>query len=585
MSVCVCLCAGLRKRASLVRARRRSSPVASAGWTKTDAGGSCLIGLLCPVSAAAAERRERTNEGGAPSSAKWGAKRAALRGQHAATATLSEEGERQSSIVATTGLLFRLRLAPARSLRQLSTAVDRDRVALLVEHNRRLAPDSLDEATQDAELQLAWIKRAAAAATGDREERTVDRMIRELVHLEKPLAYVLGTQPFYPLPVELLVRPPTLIPRPETEHWLNLLVDRLRPGPRRILDIGTGSGCIALALTYALTSQSRSDRSRSSEVRTVAVDQSEAALSLAGENAHRCGLATSPSRHTRRDQHQQGSLPPAGLVSFVQSDLFAPDFASTVLSALPGPSSSSASSSASPFSRREPQQRRRRFDLVVSNPPYIPLREYETLDRSVREWEDRRALVGEPTPRSDVPSTSGAHPEATGAESTGDDDGLAFYRRIVSLLETLLEPPPPSSPPVRARHRNHNNSSPTRQPLPQDRAPASALSSPCVAFEVGRGQARAVERMLLAWRPTSPDSRPTGLAPSSSLPTSTVRAGVQGNRNGDGQGTTDRAAGDTVSATNSRPGWRLQTEVVVDPWGVERAVFAWWTTSANQAAP
>lgn len=122
-----------------------------------------------------------------------------------------------------------------------------------------------------------------------------------------------------------------------------------------------------------------------------------------------------------------------------------------------------------------------RFDLVVSNPPYITKAEYATLDHSVRAWEDHGALVG----------------EQVGSASQGDvkDDGLVFYRRIASLLAKLLAHDAPGKAPV-------------------------------VAFEVGQGQARAVERMLRDWR---------------------------------GEGTR-----------------RLDAEVVKDPWGIERAVFARW---------
>ncbi|GAA5878723.1 hypothetical protein JCM3774_000488 [Rhodotorula dairenensis] len=406
-------------------------------------------------------------------------------------------------------------------------------------------------------------------------------MIRELVHLEKPLAYVLGTQPFHPLPVELLVRPPTLIPRPETEHWLNLLLDRLRPGPRpevdtfRILDIGTGSGCIALGLTHALRPQT----GEKIRVQTVAVDQSEAALALAKENADRCGLGIGS-----RDACG-GSSP--SLVSFVQADLFSPEFASSVLSALPD--SPSSSRLPSPTLDETAPRARRRFDLVVSNPPYISLHEYETLDPSVREWEDRRALVGEPSPTLQTPdpvsprtpAASQGHPEAKTAPKSGQqDDGLIFYRRITSLLDALLETPPP--PPTSNRDRHPHSPIWTQQQQERQRT----TSPPCVAFEVGKGQARAVEQMLRAWRPPSGSALSRSQTPAlgSSLAPSFGQAGrEQANRSrtDDGAG---RAAGDLVPAPDSNldasVSWRLQTEVVVDPWGVERAVFARWTTAA-----
>ncbi|GAA5909711.1 hypothetical protein JCM8208_003852 [Rhodotorula glutinis] len=269
-------------------------------------------------------------------------------------------------------------------------------------------------------------------------------MIGDMVDGDKPLAYVLGTQPFHPLVHPLLVRPPTLIPRPETEHWVSILAARILssssasppptsadPPPFRLLDIGTGSGCIALALTAHLRSAGRA-------VQCTAVDCAPTALALAAENA----------------AHQSLS----DVVAVREADLFSPSFAAAVTDGGGG------------------------FDLVVSNPPYITRAEYAELDPSVRAWEDRGALVGEERAR-----TAGAN----------DDDGLVFYRRIVSLLDELLSS--------------------------RFRGPGTA---PVVAFEVGQGQARAVERLVRAW--------------------------------------------------SGADGVRLETDVVQDPWGVERAVFARW---------
>ncbi|BGP57858.1 hypothetical protein JCM8202_000454 [Rhodotorula sphaerocarpa] len=347
-------------------------------------------------------------------------------------------------------------------------------------------------------------------------------MVREIVEDHKPLAYVLGTQPFFPLPVDLAVRPPTLIPRPETEHWVNVLLEKVlaaRPPatgssapqapsrPFRILDIGTGSGCIALALTYGLgfRPDAKSD-GRSLRVQTVAVDQSKQALQLARENAERCGISTrgrstepgacADSADTTTDQPDPAvPLPP---LTLLHADLFAPDFASTALAA-------AAASSSGP----------RRFDLIVSNPPYIPEHEYLTLDASVRVWEDRRALVGE---RCLPPEADGeaAAPSPVPSDGTtrkaSNTDGLVFYRRIVSLLDELLAFPPSSSTPGHAAEPE--------------------CAEPVVAFEVGRGQATAVRDLLSRWRPRT--------------------------------------------RTDSSDGPTLETEIVTDPWGVERAVFARW---------
>ncbi|GAA5984461.1 hypothetical protein JCM10908_003356 [Rhodotorula pacifica] len=381
-------------------------------------------------------------------------------------------------------------------------------------------------------------------------------MVRELVEQEKPLAYILGTQPFHPLPVDLLVGPPTLIPRPETEHWVNLLLERLilKHSPRhhrksrapfRILDIGTGSGCIALGLTYGLAARTR-DRASEVVVQTVAVDQSTAALSLARENAERCGLTVESSNGGGDSSSSDQCAARGSRIAFRQADLFSPAFTSSVLSALrasssSSPHSTSAKSSSRPDDRHSPISPPL-FDLVVSNPPYIPLHEYEALEPSVREWEDRRALVGE---------AAATVQGSDGSSSAAFDDGLIFYRRIVNLLETLLRPPSATSASegsgasTAGQGEDEGEDGGERErlaPIPEDN-----YHPPCVAFEVGQGQARAVEQMLLDWRP------------SWDLPSSSASS----------------ASAEDADA-GRRGAWRLETELVVDPWGVERAVFASW---------
>jgi HemK-like putative methylase len=275
-----------------------------------------------------------------------------------------------------------------------------------------------------------------------------------MVNEDKPLAYVLGTQPFYPLEVELLCRPPVLVPRSETEHWVLHLSQILKSSPPspspsrgggggettlfRILDIGTGSGCIALGLSQSLVSTRK--------VETIAIDQSPLACSLARENVVRCRLESDVSIH--------------------QLDVFSNDFVDRVKSL-----------------RTQHDDEGQGFDLVVSNPPYITRKEFQHLDKSVKNWEDRSALVGE------LPLNREG--ERVEEEEDEDDDGLIFYRRITSILDRLL-----------------------RVPLRE-----AGGGGPNVAFEVGKGQARRVGELL------------------------------------------------------RRRGYK--SEIVSDPWGVERAVFGW----------
>jgi release factor glutamine methyltransferase len=160
-----------------------------------------------------------------------------------------------------------------------------------------------------------------------------------------PTQHLTGKQEFWGM--ELEVTPDVLIPRPETEHVLEVALDRLavravRAGRSQhtlgegleAADIGTGSGCIALALARELPAAT-----------IHALDVSAAALAVARRNAAKLGLADR--------------------VRFLESDLFA---------ALSAP--------------------RGGFDLIVSNPPYVGRREADSLPREVREHEPSIALYG-----------------------------------------------------------------------------------------------------------------------------------------------------------------------------------------------
>ena len=95
---------------------------------------------------------------------------------------------------------------------------------------------------------------------------------------QEPLQYVLGQAPF--LGHDFQVSPAVLIPRPETEAWVQHLIDLQLPPGRRVLDIGTGSGCIAITLQLALP-----------QATVLALDNSPAALQVAQANAHRLGAS------------------------------------------------------------------------------------------------------------------------------------------------------------------------------------------------------------------------------------------------------------------------------------------------------
>jgi len=145
-----------------------------------------------------------------------------------------------------------------------------------------------------------------------------------------PSQYITGHQEFWGL--DFVVSPEVLIPRPETEHLVETVLELAWEVPRpRIVDVGTGSGCIALALANEL---------KSAEV--YGVDLSADALEIARANAARLQLD--------------------GRVRFLQSD---------VLEALAEESD---------------------FDFVVSNPPYVGLDEADKVQRSVFEFEPRMAV-------------------------------------------------------------------------------------------------------------------------------------------------------------------------------------------------
>jgi len=158
-----------------------------------------------------------------------------------------------------------------------------------------------------------------------------------------------GSQPFGPL--NLLTRPPVLIPRPETEHWVLRLAESMSPTPQNpvsLLDLGTGSGCIPLLLCHMWPPGSLSAH---------AVDISPHALSLAADNAARYGI-NDKSKNTFT----------SSLANIL--DISFPDVRS--LKSAP-------------------------FDIITSNPPYIAWNDYIQLDHSVQNFEDPKALFGGPS--------------------------------------------------------------------------------------------------------------------------------------------------------------------------------------------
>ncbi|QKG80345.1 peptide chain release factor N(5)-glutamine methyltransferase [Tenuifilum thalassicum] len=154
-----------------------------------------------------------------------------------------------------------------------------------------------------------------------------DRVLTDII-AGQPVQYAIGYTHFFDLKIK--VNPSVLIPRPETEELVSLVVKENRTKTPTILDIGTGSGCIALALANTIP-----------DSRVTGIDISDDALTLARENAELNGLN----------------------VSFIKSDIFNP----LALNNL-------------------------HFDIIVSNPPYVRESEKPLMKSNVLDHEPHLAL-------------------------------------------------------------------------------------------------------------------------------------------------------------------------------------------------
>lgn len=159
----------------------------------------------------------------------------------------------------------------------------------------------------------------------------IEDWVEKITKQHMPIQYLIGHVPF--LNCEILVEPPILIPRPETEQWCANLITQLQSLKNKkikILDMCTGSGCIAIAIAASLP-----------EAHVFAVDISDKAIELTQKNIE---------------------LNNVDNVTVIKSDLFE-------------------------------NLKKIKLDLIVSNPPYIDETLFETLDLSVKNWEDPNALI------------------------------------------------------------------------------------------------------------------------------------------------------------------------------------------------
>ncbi len=218
---------------------------------------------------------------------------------------------------------------------------------LLKNTKKRFAEAGIDE--EDAEWIFALTLDIPKSAVGTEERIIKTAQTKRILKIVderltgRPLWYIIGDTNFCGYTIKVDER--VLIPRPETEELAVMIANALEDG-FSVLDLCTGSGAIAIAVA-------KEAQKRGLNIKVTATDISEAALSLAKENA------------TRNEAD----------ILFLQSDLFT--------------------------------RIRGRFDIIVSNPPYIPTATIDTLQREVKDYEPRLALDG-------------------GA------DGLDIYRRIAA---------------------------------------------------------------------------------------------------------------------------------------------------------
>ena len=199
-----------------------------------------------------------------------------------------------------------------------------------------------------------FLRDARLYVADDSFEEAMAGMVRRRLQGE-PVAYITGLWEFHGLP--LFITPDVLIPRDDTEVLADQAIAFARDAEReiRMLDLCCGSGCIGLAVASEIPS-----------IRVVMADISEKAASVARQNAMR-------NRLTR-------------CVTCLTADAL-----------------------------QTPPMLLGRFDLIVSNPPYIRTGELESLDASVRDYEPREAL-------------------------DGGEDGLVFYRAVAEKWRAVLKP-------------------------------------------------------------------------------------------------------------------------------------------------
>jgi len=206
------------------------------------------------------------------------------------------------------------------------------------------------------------LSRIEVALQSDKEISEEDVLILEkAIHRLKefePIQYIIGNTEFFGLPFK--VDKSVLIPRPETEELVDWITNESQSKEATILDIGTGSGCIAISLAHSLP-----------DAKVLAIDISKEALKIAKQNA----------------------LSNKVIINFIEVDVL--HFEN---------------------SKEFQIHKEAKFDIIVSNPPYVRASEKKLMQANVLKHEPEIALFVE------------------------DEDSLLFYRKIAQLSKDYLKP-------------------------------------------------------------------------------------------------------------------------------------------------
>ncbi len=223
--------------------------------------------------------------------------------------------------------------------------------------------NAIDSPRLSAEILLSYVLELTRIELYTQFDKPVTKPKLDQLHAlvkraaqKEPVAYLTGTTEFYSL--QLKVNKHCLIPRPETELLVDRAVEflRTRSGRQLVCDLCTGSACIAVAIAANVPA-----------ARIIATDICDSALMVAEQNIE---------KHQLKDR-----------IKLLQGDLFEPII---------------------------PQLDTEKFDLVVTNPPYVSIGEFQQLDKNIKDYEPASALLA-------------------------GDDGLDICRRIIARANQFLK--------------------------------------------------------------------------------------------------------------------------------------------------